>query len=179
MAAALDYCMRGVGVPMALMVNPITNSLLPEIARLRSLSRLKEAFRLIDRTVALSALAVASGCAFALLFRKPAIAIFFQRGNFTADSTALVASVFLGMAPCLVGWTLIEIEARSLFALHRPLPAVIAAIVPVALNVAITLGVHSQRPEWIGVGASVGLAAGFVTLIAVMRRQRPQWLAEG
>ena len=61
MAAALDYCMRGVAVPMALLVNPITNSLLPEIARLRSLFRLREAFRLIDRTIALSALAVVRG----------------------------------------------------------------------------------------------------------------------
>ena len=43
MAAALDYCMRGVGVPLALLVNPISNSLLPEIARLRSLFRLREA----------------------------------------------------------------------------------------------------------------------------------------
>ena len=38
MAAALDYCMRGVGVPMAILVNPISNSLLPEIARLRSMA---------------------------------------------------------------------------------------------------------------------------------------------
>jgi putative peptidoglycan lipid II flippase len=30
MAAALDYCLRGVGVPLALLVNPISNSLLPE-----------------------------------------------------------------------------------------------------------------------------------------------------
>ena len=36
MAAALDYCMRGVGVPLAFLVSPISNSLLPEIARLRS-----------------------------------------------------------------------------------------------------------------------------------------------
>jgi SAM-dependent methyltransferase len=49
MAAALDYCMRGVGVPLAFLVSPISNSLLPEIARLRSLFRLREAFRLIDR----------------------------------------------------------------------------------------------------------------------------------
>ena len=37
MAAALEYCMRGVGVPLAILVNPTANSLLPEIARLRSL----------------------------------------------------------------------------------------------------------------------------------------------
>ena len=179
MAAALDYCMRGVGVPMALMVNPITNSLLPEIARLRSQSRLKDAFRLIDRTVALSALVVTAGCCFALVFRRPAIALFFERGNFTAQSTALVSAVFLGMAPCLVGWTLIEIGARSLFALHRPWPAVMAALAPLALNVAITLGLHSQRPEFIGLGASVGLAAGFVILMAMMHGQRSRWMREG
>ena len=66
MAAALDYCMRGVGVPLALLVNPISNSLLPEIARLRSLFRLRDALRLIDKTIALTALVAVAGCGFAL-----------------------------------------------------------------------------------------------------------------
>src|SRR5436305_14531042 len=68
MAAALDYCLRGVGVPVALLVNPISNSLLPEIARLRSLLRLREALRLLDKTIALTALAAVGGRAFALVF---------------------------------------------------------------------------------------------------------------
>src|SRR5205807_2425035 len=84
-----------VGVPLALLVNPISNSLLPEIARLRSLFRLREAFRLIDRTMALTALVAVSGCAFAITFRTPAIALFFQHGSFTVESTRLVAAVFL------------------------------------------------------------------------------------
>ena len=81
MAAALDYCMRGVGVPLALLVSPISNSLLPEISRLRSLARMRDAFRLIDRTVALTALAAVAGCGFAILFRRPVIGILFQRGS--------------------------------------------------------------------------------------------------
>src|SRR5207253_3863323 len=52
-AAALDYCMRCIGVPLTFLVSPISNSLLPEIARLRSLLRVPEALRLIDRTLAL------------------------------------------------------------------------------------------------------------------------------
>src|SRR5262249_57482057 len=78
MAAALDYCMRGVTVPLALLVNPISNSLLPEIARLRSLLRLRKALRLIDRTIALTALIAVAGVGFALFFRQPAIALLFQ-----------------------------------------------------------------------------------------------------
>src|SRR5205807_5826643 len=150
MAAALDYCMRGVSVPLAILVSPISNSLLPEIARLRSLFRLKDAFRLIDRTIALAALAAVAGCGFALLFRKPAIALLFQRGSFTAESTQLVASVFLALGPSLVGWSLIEITSRSLFALRRPWLPVIAAMLPVLINVSLTLRLHSFRPELIG-----------------------------
>jgi putative peptidoglycan lipid II flippase len=176
MAAALDYCMRGVSVPLALLVTPISNSLLPEIARLRSRFRLREAFRLIDRTTALAALAAVAGCAFALLFREPAIRIFFQRGEFRAESTRLVSAVFLTLGPSVIGWSLLEIESRSLFALDRPWPPVIAAWIPVVVNVALTLWMHSFQPELIGLGASVGLLTGFLVLFAMAHTNRKMFL---
>jgi putative peptidoglycan lipid II flippase len=179
MAAALDYCMRGVGVPLAILVNPISNSLLPEIARLRSLLRLREAFRLIDRTIALAALVAVAGCGFAIAFREPAIALVFQRGSFTAESTRLVAAVFLALGPSLIGWSLIEITSRSLFALDRPWPPVIAAVVPVLLNVTLTLRLHSFQPQWIGLGASLGLLTGFAMLFLMARANRKRWLEQG
>jgi putative peptidoglycan lipid II flippase len=176
MAAALDYCMRGVGVPMALLVTPISNSLLPEIARLRSLFRLREAFRLIDKTIAIAALVAVTGCGFALLFREPAIKLLFERGKFTADSTSLVAAVFLGLGPSLIGWSLIEINARSLFALDRSGPPVIAAWIPVLVNVTLTLWLHSFRPQLIGLGSTLGLLAGFAALFAMAHTNRKRWL---
>jgi putative peptidoglycan lipid II flippase len=179
MAAALDYCMRGVAVPLALLVQPISNSLLPEIARLRSLLRLRDALRLIDKTIALAALVAVCGCAFALLFRQQAIALLFQRGSFTANSTRLVSSAFVALAPSLIGWSLIEILARSLFALDRPWLPVIAALVPVIVNVAITMQVGPYHPEYLGLGASVGLTSGFVVLFAMAHTHRKRWLAQG
>ena len=179
MAAALDYCLRGVGVPLAILVTPISNSLLPEIARLRSLFRLREAWRLIDRTTALAALAAVGGCAFALIFREPAIRMVFQRGEFRAQSTALVSAVFLTLGPSLIGWSLIEISARSLFALDRPWPAVVAAWIPVAVNAALTLGLHRNQPQWIGLGASLGLLIGFLALFAMTHANRARRLEAG
>jgi putative peptidoglycan lipid II flippase len=179
MAAALDYCMRGVAVPLALLVQPISNSLLPEIARLRSLFRLRDALRLIDKTIALAALVAVCGCAFALVFRQQAIALLFQRGSFTANSTRLVAAAFLALGPSLIGWSLIEILARSLFALDRPWPPVVAALVPVLINVAITVQVGPHHPEYLGLGASVGLTAGFAVLFVVAHTNRKRWLAQG
>ena len=174
MAAALDYCMRGVGVPLAILVTPVANSMLPEIARLRALGRLRDALRLIDRTVAAAALVAVAGCAFALTFRTPAIRLFFERGSFTPESTQLVAAVFLGLGPSLVGWSLIEITARALFAMDRPWPPVLAILIPVAVNVAITLRVKPGA-EWLGVGSSVGLMAGFFALFAMLHVARKAW----
>jgi putative peptidoglycan lipid II flippase len=178
-AAALDYCMRGVGVPLAILVTPISNSLLPEIARLRALFRVRDAFKLIDRTTALAALAAVGGCAFALLFRKPAISIFFQHGRFTTDSTRMVSAVFLGLGPSLVGWSLIEIDSRSLFALDRPWPPVIAAWITVLFNVTLTMWLHSYSPELVGVGASLGLLVGFAALFVMGHARRRRWAEEG
>jgi putative peptidoglycan lipid II flippase len=175
MAAALEYCIRGVSVPMALLVSPLSNALLPEIARLRSQFRLREAFRLIDKTIALAALAVVAGCAVSLTFRRPVIELMFQRGSFTAESTQLVAAVFLGLAPSLIGWALLELTSRSLFALERRWLPMVAAIIPVLCNVVVTLSAHSGQPQFIGVGASVGLMVGFLFVFVLMRLRRRRW----
>jgi putative peptidoglycan lipid II flippase len=179
MAAALDYCLRGVGVPLALLVQPISNSLLPEIARLRSLLRLREALRLIDKTIALAALLAVCGCSFALIFRQQAIALLFQHGSFTAESTRLVAAAFVALGPSLIGWSLMEILARSLFALDRPWAPVIAALVPVTINVIITLRIGALDPEYLGLGASVGLICGFAVLFVIAHLSRKRWLEQG
>ena len=174
MAAALDYCMRGVGVPLAILVTPIANSMLPEIARLRALGRLRDALRLVDRTVAVAALVAVSGCVFALAFRTPAVRLLFEHGSFTPESTQLVAAVFLGLGPSMVGWSLIEITARALFAMDRPWPPVLAILIPVAVNVAITLRLRPGA-EWLGAGSSVGLMAGFVALFGMLHVARKGW----
>jgi putative peptidoglycan lipid II flippase len=176
MAAALDYCLRGITVPLAFLVNPVSNSLLPEIARLRSHARLREAWHLIDKTVGLATLAAVGACAVALTFRRPAIEIMFQRGEFTAQSTMLVTAVFLGLGPSMIGWSLLELTSRSLFALDRPLLPTIAAVIPVVVNVIVTLSARSPQPQLLGLGASLGLLAGFLFLFVAARLNRKNWL---
>lgn len=176
MAAALDYCTRCVGVPLALLVQPFSNSLLPEIARLKNLFRLREAGRLIARTVGWAALAALAIASLALVFRHVGIMLLFQRGSFTAESTDLVAAVFLGLGPSLVGWSLIEIFARSLFALDHRWPPVVAAFIPVLVNVTLTLRFGWSQPHWIGVGASLGTLAGFLVLSLTALAYRKRWL---
>ncbi|HXM44126.1 MAG TPA: lipid II flippase MurJ [Bryobacteraceae bacterium] len=105
-----------------------------------------------------------------MVLREPAIAILFQRGNFTArKSTRLVSTVFPGLAPSMIGWSLLELTGRALFALDRPAMPPYASFIPVLVNVALTLGLHSLQPRLTGLGASVELMAGFLALFAARR----------
>jgi 1,4-dihydroxy-2-naphthoate octaprenyltransferase len=56
---------------------------------------------------------------------------------------------------------------------------VIAALIPLIINVAITVQVGPLRPEYLGLGASVGLFCGFAALFAMAHASRRRWLAQG
>lgn len=176
MAAAFDYCIRCVNVVVAYLVSPLSNSLLPEIARLRMRNRIADAWRLVDRTTVIAATTAVAACLIAELLRKPIFTLLFQRGNFTADSTALVSAVFLGFAPSLIGWSLLELTSRSLFAMNQPWLPLCAAAIPVLFNIGVTAIHPTHDPEAIALGASVGLLLAFVVLYSVAhlwRRREP------
>jgi putative peptidoglycan lipid II flippase len=175
MAAAFDYCMRCVNVLIAYLVSPVSNSLLPEIARLGAANRSREAVRLVERTTVLIMGAALAACAGGIIFRKPVIALLFERGNFTAESTLMVSGVFLGFAPSIIGWSLLEITSRSLFALNRPWLPLGAAAIPVVFNLIFSavLRAHGYtQPQYVGMGASCGLLLAFFVLLGLAHSMR-------
>ena len=81
--------------------------------------------------------------------------------------------IFVGLAPSLIGWTLMDLIARCCFALDRPRLPLIAAFVPVTVN-CIFLEILNLRgaltdPVLLGLGASTGLIAGFIVIFLMTR----------
>ena len=72
-----------------------------------------------------------------------------------------------------------EVLSRSLFALDLKWPQVIASLVPVMVNILLTVRMGSFRPEYLGLGASIGLMAGFLVLFAMAHAGRKRWLRQG
>jgi putative peptidoglycan lipid II flippase len=178
-AAAFDYCLRCLSSVVAYLVYPVANSLLPEIARLRGENRAGEAWRLTNRSVALMSVAAVAACAIGIAIRQPVIALLFQRGSFTTNSTQLVSSVFVGFAPAIVGWALMDLMSRCFFALDRWKIPTAAATVPLCINLAVLSVTRELGPGYLGVGMSAGMAAGFAVLFfGAQLRKRSAIVAE-
>jgi putative peptidoglycan lipid II flippase len=174
MAAAFDYCLRCVSVVVAYLVYPVANSLLPEIARLNAAGRTREAYRLLDNSIGTTAAAAVVACAIGVALRTPVISILFQRGSFTAESTVLVSGVFLGFAPGIIGWALLDLTARCLFAVNRPRLPMLAAFIPLTVNlIAMQSFGRIKDPTLLCAGTSVGLLAGFAVLFLAIHLRRP------
>jgi putative peptidoglycan lipid II flippase len=124
------------------------------------------------------ALLAVAGSAAGIALREPLIALLFERGSFTAQSTQLVSAVFLGFAPALIGWSLLELASRSLFALDRPWLPLGAVVIPVTFNLGFAMLIRFPRPQWIGLGASFGFLIAFLLLFSLMRANRKRWLEE-
>jgi peptidoglycan biosynthesis protein MviN/MurJ (putative lipid II flippase) len=88
----------------------------------------------------------------------------------------LVSGVFLGFAPSLIGWALLDLIARCFFALDRPRLPLIAAFIPITVNLVVSSILRAQgklmSPATLGMGASIGFLAGFAALFATIHLRR-------
>ena len=113
-----------------------------------------------------------------ILFRTPLVQFLYQRGEFTAQSTALVAWALLWYAAGLVGHALVEILSRAFYALHDTRTPVTVGVVAMGLNIAFSLLFSSLflQVGWMphgGLALANSVATGLesIVLIFLMRKR--------
>ncbi len=170
MTAAFEYGFKLFRVPLALLVVPLSQSLLPEISSLSdSPADRRTAVRAIERAAWLTlagSFAVMVGMIF---LRQPIVEILFERGEFTAESTQAVSQVLFGYMPVILGRGVAEILSRTLFSTGVYRGPVTATFAALAINAAICSLLPNTRPEMIGLGAIVGFLFAALWIVRDVR----------
>jgi putative peptidoglycan lipid II flippase len=173
MTAAFDYGFRLFRVPLALLVIPLSQSLLPEISSLEaSPRRRRDAGRVMQRAAVLTLAVSASMMLIIMGLRDELVAVLFERGEFGAASTAAVATVLLGYMPVILGRGMVDLLSRTLFSLGEYRTPVLAAGVALALNAAVCAVLPSFEPRLIGLGAILGFNVGGWIIVQHVWRMR-------
>ena len=113
-----------------------------------------------------------------MLLRTPIVAMLFQRGAFTAESTMLVAWALLWYAVGLPAHAVLEVVVRAFFALKDTLRPVLVSLVAMGLNIVLSLTLTSAfaRVGWEPVGGlalanSLATTVEATVLVILIRRR--------
>jgi len=83
-----------------------------------------------------------------ILLREPLVTVIFQRGQFDAESTQMVAWALLWYAAGLVGHSVVEIVSRAFYALHDTRTPVTVGVVAMSLNIGLSFLFSSMFIRW-------------------------------
>ncbi|RLD06256.1 MAG: hypothetical protein DRI32_02875, partial [Chloroflexi bacterium] len=113
-----------------------------------------------------------------IILRKPLVALLYQRGEFDARSTELVAWALLFYAVGLVGHSVMEILARAFYALHDTKTPVLVGIGAMSLNIVFSIAFAAlfEQIGWMPHGGlalanSLATALEMVLLMILMRKR--------
>jgi putative peptidoglycan lipid II flippase len=173
--AAFDYSLKLVGVPLALLVNALSSSLLSEIASFRQQRDPRPAWSMIGKAAAVAATASTVMLAAMLLFGPWIVGLLFERGNFREASTTAVSAILLGFCPTLVFWGVLDVVSRSLLVLGKPQIPVLAAALALALNLFFSSVGLARSMAWTGTPAVIGFAAAAFLVVGYVLRSRSPW----
>jgi putative peptidoglycan lipid II flippase len=127
------------------------------------------------RGVILLALPAATGL---ILLRLPIVTLLFQRGEFTAHSTQLVAWALLWYAAGLIFHSVLEVLARAFYAMHDTRTPVLVGATAMGINVGLSFAFVAlfNQLGWMPHGGlalanSLATALETTTLILLMRKR--------
>lgn len=113
-----------------------------------------------------------------ILLRRPLVVLLFQRGEFDAHSTELVAWALLWYAAGLIGHSVVEILSRAFYAVHDTKTPVFVGAVAMSLNVVFSIAFSTlfARLGWMPHGGlalanSLATALEMTALLVLMRRR--------
>lgn len=106
------------------------------------------------------------------LLRTPIIRMLFQRGEFSAQSTAMVAYALQFYALGLVAHAGVEITVRAFFALHNTWTPVLVGVAAMSLNIALSLlWVDTLGYGGLALANTTATALEMVFLLWLLRRR--------
>lgn len=155
--AAINYAFFIMLMPQAIIAQAIAIAALPtfsaQVAR-GDLVKMRATLATTLRAAFFLSLPATVGL---ILLRKPIVAMLFQRGEFTAHSTDLVAWALLWYTAGLVSHSLVEIASRAFYALKDTRTPVTIGVVAMAVNVGLSFGLAALFRRW-GLAPHGGLA---------------------
>jgi putative peptidoglycan lipid II flippase len=165
--AYLDYAWLMIMTPLALAM-AIGTAVFPTLSEASALERggqVRQVFQVSLRMILFLTIPASIGL---MVLGEPVIRLFFERSQFTAESTSATTYALVFFAIGLAGHATVEIVDRVFYAVHDTRTPVLVAVLAIALNVVLSL-VLMQTPLNYGGLALANSCAALVEAFVLIR----------
>ncbi len=170
--SGLNYAWQMMMLPNGVLALSISTVLFPSMTRQFELGQLQEMKETLLRALRPMLVLVLPASIGLYSFGTAIFQTIFQSGNFTTESTRLAAQPLALLAGGLVFYSLVEVLSRTFYAMKDTRTPVIAAIIIIVINIALSYAVV-DRLGHVGLAMSLSISTAIEALIllAVLRRR--------
>lgn len=168
--AGFDYSLRILGVPLALLVVPISSSVMSEITRSRSGIGRLTAVSITAKSVAIATALSAVAIVAVASFGHQIVSLLFAGGEFGQASAGMVTAILSGVFPALAGWSVLDILARVYFSLGMARMPLVAEGGCTSVNLVLSLAWPVATAGEAARGAVFGCLTGAAILLFGLRK---------
>jgi putative peptidoglycan lipid II flippase len=170
--AALNYAFQLLMLPWGIFANAISTAVFPTLSAQAALEQTQEIRRLLSGALrVILYLTVPAGVGL-LVLREPLIRLLFERGEFTAESTAMTARALAFYAPGLFAIAATEIITRGFYALHDTRTPVTVGVAAVVFNILLSVALSGALAHGgLALAYSIAMSAEAAILLAIIRRR--------
>ena len=156
-------------MPQALIAQSIAIAALPTFSAQFAQNKLDDMRSSLASTVRSVLLLSIPATVGLIILRQPLIEMLYQGGEFTAESTQLVAWALLWYTVGLVGHSVVEILVRAFYAMHDTKTPVLVGVVAMSLNIVLSYAFVAlfTRLEWMPHGG-LALANSLATMLEMV-----------
>jgi putative peptidoglycan lipid II flippase len=156
-------------MPQALIAQSIAIAALPTFSAQFAQNKLDDMRSSLASTVRSVLLLSIPATVGLIILRQPLIEMLYQGGEFTAESTQLVAWALLWYTVGLVGHSVVEILVRAFYAMHDTKTPVLVGVAAMSLNIVLSYAFVAlfTRLEWMPHGG-LALANSLATMLEMV-----------
>ena len=173
--SALNWANKIYIIMVGVFAYAITNFIFPKLSRLASSESGDEFAKMTRMSVGYIAAIIGIVCALFLALSKPIIGVVFERGEFTAENTAITGGALFFYSFGMIGYAICEVLNKSFYALSDGKTPMITSLIGIIVNfamAALLVGILKMGVGGLALASAVSSTAIAACLLFMINRRR-------
>jgi putative peptidoglycan lipid II flippase len=171
-ATALGYAFRLIYMPIGIIGVSVATAAIPELARHAATKAVGEMRSTLSWGLRLMLMLSVPATVGLIVLAGPVVRLIFERGDFTAESTAMTAAALAFYAPGIVGYSIVKIASPSFYSLQDARTPMIVSVIAIGVNLGLNLWLNALMGfRGLALGSSIAANLNAVLLLWLLARR--------